>query len=123
MKLLLVIAALVIFALTNGGNAAEDDTAGYSCASIADADAQDAENAAEIHVSVLQLTDSEVSLFNEFAGFNKVVDVVTLFIFPDRHSEFAIGSKEQDVKCLSQKFRFSKEQTKLMLLAVYGRTA
>lgn len=98
------------------------DADGLICVTVAQAQTFEARSISVYHQSVLQLKADEIKLFAAFlgGGFDNAVDIVTLFVFADGHSEFAMGSTDDNIKCVGDHWVFSPERTKDMLRAVYG---
>lgn len=96
-----------------------------ACVSLEAAAEQDAKLAETYPMKVYQLNAIEIASFNAFLDnrFNDTVDIVTLFVFLDGHAEYAIGSKEQDIKCSMSDFFLAPSQTRELLRVVRGVNA
>lgn len=93
-----------------------------SCVPIAEADRQDAKNVIAQHLKVYELSAAEIASFKAFMDdeLTDEVDVVTLFVFPDGHSEYVIGSRSRDLKCGSPMFVLSAKETSYLLKVIRG---
>jgi hypothetical protein len=102
--------------------AVAQEASGLACVTVEQADEFEAKAAAANKVSVLRLDGDEVKAFKKETGFplDDGVDIITLFIFRDGHSEFALGSTKEDVKCVADKWVFDADNTRQLLKAVYG---
>lgn len=82
------------------------------CVSIAEAAKQDAVAIAAGHLTAIVLSPTDIVSFNALLDniFNDKVDLVTLFVYPDRHAEFTIGNKALDIKCAAPTFVLSRGQ-------------
>lgn len=98
------------------------EASGLACVTVEQAGEFEAKAEAANKVSVLRLDGDEIKVFKKETGFplDESVDIITLFIFKDGHSEFALGSTHDDVKCVSDKWVFDADNTRQLLKAVYG---
>lgn len=92
------------------------------CLALDAARKQEAAITERLHLAKYELSADEIRSFNAFLDerFTEVVDIVTLFVFPDGHAVFTIGSTTNDLKCSTEDFALSPEQTQQLLRVVKG---